>query len=339
MPIPQPQAEFEEVFAFYRESGFLYPAKLAALAPRMPAIERTWQRLLADDAELFRLFTNRAPDGELRNAICAFAYAPGTWQGQHLVSRRRHERAGTLRVLTELVQWFHDAGVLHARLSFRPNNPGTNGLFGAVPQRLPSHLAHATVVDYALVTPGVERLTRQRVTVERLARSDARAAIAFYARVLHPIELAALSLDDPELDGLSATFAAHGLDRRRRVLVATGRDGVVGACIVNQASEGMNFSFLENAIEHLRVAPGISGRRRREVWHALAGAALAEVRETHEDAVATLEPGDRDLAMRAGLITDQPKQYAVLTVTREQHGFLRSIECFDDYYEKRRERR
>jgi hypothetical protein len=333
MPTLQQRASFDEVFTFYRDSGFLYPAKLAALAPRMAALERTWQRLLADDAEVFRLFVNRAPSGELLNAICAFEYAPGSWQGQHLVSRRRHEYLGTLAVLSDLVRWFHDAGVCHARLSFRPNNPGTNQLFGSVAQRLPAHLAHLAVVDYALVAPEAKRLPRPAVDIERLAPADAQVAVAFYSQLLHPVELAALHLDELELDGLAASFADHGLHRRRRVLVATGGSGVLGACIVNEASEGINFSFLENAIEHLRVAPGLSARRRRQVWLALAAAALDTARERHEDAVATLEPADRDLALDAGLISERPKQYAVLTVTREERGFLRSIECFDAYYE------
>ena len=58
-------AEFDEIFDFYRDSGFLYPAKLAALAPRQSVIEQTWRRLLAADPVLFRFFANRAPDGAL----------------------------------------------------------------------------------------------------------------------------------------------------------------------------------------------------------------------------------------------------------------------------------
>jgi SAM-dependent methyltransferase len=181
-------------------------------------------------------------------------------------------------VLSDLVRWFHDAGVRHARLSFRPNNPGTNQLFGSVVQRLPAHLAHLAVVDYALVAPEAKRLPRPAVDIERLAPADAQVAVAFYSQLLHPVELAALHLDELALDGLAASFADHGLHRRRRVLVATGGSGVLGACIVNEASEGINFSFLENAIEHLRVAPRLSARRRRQVWLALAAAALDTAR-------------------------------------------------------------
>jgi hypothetical protein len=332
-------AAFEEVFDFYRASGFLYPGKLAALAPRLPAIEQTWRRLLAADPHVFRFVETRAVDGELRNAICAFLYAPGTWQGQHLVSRHRHEYAGTLRVLSQLVQWFHDADVQYARLSFRPSNPGTNRLFGAVPERLPAHLARASIVDYALVSDGAERLGRPRVAVERLAQGDADAAIKFYASILHPVELAALRLDDPELAGVRAPYRAHRLDRSRRLLVAADRNGVIGACLVNQASAGINFSFLENAIEQLRVAPGLPARTRREVWRALAAAALAEARAARSEMAITLDPGDRAAAVEAGLLGPEPKQYAVLTVSRRERGFLRSIGSFNDYYRALRRQR
>src|SRR4051794_8539384 len=332
-PETQARPSFDDVFGFYRESGFLYPAKLAALAPQLPAIERTWRRLLAADPHLFRFVAQRAEDGELRHAISAFLYAPGTWQVQHLVSRRRHQPAGTLRVLSELVRWLHDSGAGHVRLFYRPDNPGTNRLFGALARDLPAHVAHAETLDYALVPEGAERLPRPRVAVERLAPADAGAAIGFYETVLHPVELAALRLDDPELDGPRPAFRAHGLRRGRRLLVAGGRHGVAGACIVNHASEGMNFSFLENAVEHLRVAPGLSGRRRRDVWHALAAAALAETRTLPGPAVMTLAPADRDLAVAAGLLGPAPKQYTVITGSRE--GFPRTIECFEDYYRAR----
>jgi hypothetical protein len=41
-----PRPRFEDVFELYRASGFLYPAKLAALEADMPSIERTWRGAL-----------------------------------------------------------------------------------------------------------------------------------------------------------------------------------------------------------------------------------------------------------------------------------------------------
>ena len=36
-----PPVTFDRLFAFYRESGFLYPGKLAAVDDRRDAVERT----------------------------------------------------------------------------------------------------------------------------------------------------------------------------------------------------------------------------------------------------------------------------------------------------------
>jgi hypothetical protein len=290
------RASFDELFGFYRDSGFLYPAKLAALAPRLTEIEQTWRALLAAEPHLFRLCAKRAGDGRLLNAICAFTYAPGTWQAQHLVSLRRHEYTGTLQVLSALVRWLNDAGVQHTRLCFRPNNPGTNHLFGAITRTLPPHLAHASIVDYGVVRPGAERLPAAGAAVERLGRADAQAAIDFYRRILHPVELGSLQLEDLE---------QHCSDPAS--LPAT------------------------------TIASPATGRTSPDT--ALAAAPLAAARDSHDDAVLTLAPADRGLALEAGLIPPRPKQYAVITGTREQRASLRTIECFERYYRARMEGR
>jgi hypothetical protein len=57
-------AGFDEVFEFYRRSGFLYTAKLAALESRLPAIEATWRALLAADESVFRFWVRHGREGE-----------------------------------------------------------------------------------------------------------------------------------------------------------------------------------------------------------------------------------------------------------------------------------
>lgn len=105
-----PPPTFDAVFELYHASGCLYPAKLTALRSQMPAIEDTWRRALEPDTRVLRIVARRGivdSGVRLRSAITAFAYAAGTWQGQHLVSRERHEYTGTLAVLIELVEGLH----------------------------------------------------------------------------------------------------------------------------------------------------------------------------------------------------------------------------------------
>ena len=332
-----PPVAFHELFAFYRDSGFLYPGKLAAVDHRRDAVERTWRVLLGADRSVFR-FISRLALGEGRprlvNAICAFAYAPGTWQAQHLVSLQRREYTGTLALLLALSEWGHDIGIEFARFSFRPNNPGTNALFGGIAERLPSDLASLSLVDYGLTNLRDIDLPGGRdcpVAVRSLGSDEGALAAAFYERVLDPVELDSLRLAQPGLHELDAAYAVHGLTRRRTILVARDGDRVVGACIVNHSSEGINFSFLENAIEYLRVAPDQPALTRRATWLSLAGAAVAEVARTRDYVVCLTHPGDRDLATAAGLVPADPKQYAVLTVAMPE-GFASMTDCFTDYY-------
>ena len=335
-----PPPDFGQVFELYRASGFLYPGKLRALEPRLPAIEDTWKRALDPGCGAFRVHARLGlVEGGicLRSAISAFAYAGSSWHGQHLVSRDRHEYTGTIAVLIALVEGLHDEGVAHIRLTFRPENRGTNRLFGDVAVRLAPELRSFELVDYGLA--GVKRLRLASADVNpsevrRLGPEEGVGVSEFYSRILHPVELASLGLDDPCLRGVDAGYAAAGLRRRRTVLVAVEAGEIVGACLVHDSSLGLNFSFLENAIEHLRVRPDLDAARRRATWLALARAAVADLAGRSDHVVAALSPADRDLSVAAGLVTDQPKQYAMLTVARRRDGYLQSMECFLEHYRR-----
>jgi hypothetical protein len=324
--------EFAELFEFYRRSGFLYPGTSAGLEQRLPAIEATWKRLLAADTDVFRHVSRRHPDRSVSNSICAFRYAPGTWQAQHLVSAQRHEYVGTLTVLMALVQWFHDSGARFVRLSFRPDNRGANPLFGGVGELMPRDLVNVSVVDYGMTSVAAVRHAAGDPEVH-VRRSDGLQARRFYGEILPPVELASLGLRDLNLSVVDPLYLRHGLSRRRHAYVATVRDRVVGACLVHHSSEGMNFSFLENAVEYLRVAPDLPLRLRARAWTALLRTAVGDVSRRRDYVVTTTDPRDRDLAMAAGLVgPDPPKQYAVLTVTRDRDALLQAIEHFGTYY-------
>ncbi len=238
---------FDAVMELYRASGFLYPAKLAALKPRLPAIERTWRSGLQERSRVLRVVGRWGiVDGEvrLRSAISAFAYAEGTWQGQHLVSRERREYTGTLAVLAELVEGLHRVRAPYIRLSFRPDNPGTNLLFGGVTERLSSRVHKLAVIDYGMAqvnSISLEPPSRPGVRVVRLDQDASEEARRFYARVLHPVELASLGLEDPGLRSLDARYRQVGLRRRRKVLVAREHGEIVGACLVHDTSHGLLF--------------------------------------------------------------------------------------------------
>jgi hypothetical protein len=335
-----PSVTFDDVFDLYRDSGFLYAAKLEALAPVIDDIYATWKRALAADSGVLCFVARRGLLNNwvvLRNAICAYAYAPRTWHAQHLVSRERGEYSGTLAVLVSLTEQLPAAGAAHVRLSFRPNNPAVAELFGSLEHVLSAQERAVTVVDYG--TPPANTFAPSDddslgIEVRALQADEAAAARDFYRQVLDPVELASLGFEDVTLSGLDNEYRAVGLTRRRAVLLAVERGEPVGACIVNRSSPGINFSLLENAIEYLRVRPDLDDPRRRRVWTALAQCAVADVRARAARVVVALDPGDRDLSVPAGLVAHQPRQYAFLTVCVLGEAWRRSIEHFVGCYRR-----
>src|SRR5262249_43139709 len=170
------------------------------------------------------------------------------------------------------------------------------------------------------------KLSASTVPVRRLAPDEYRLAETFYARCLHPVELASLALEDLELPGLDLRYRAHQLTPRRTVPAAFPQDPAVGLCTVNRGPFGMTPSLLEGAIEYLRIARDKVGDARRDVWSALLRAAAAEASETSDWLVTLTDPEDRPLARAAGLVGAQPRRCAIVSSEQEVDDIRRAMD-------------
>src|SRR4051794_25548988 len=154
------------------------PAEPAAGSPRVQTVgART-------DGVLSRVVVRHGlRDGTpvLLNSASAFAYAPGTWQVQHLVSANPRDYDGTLVVLAALLEWLHEAGVGHLRAAFRPDNPGDAPLFLGLRHVIRDELMGFRIVDYGCVRAEAVRLAivPSDVEVVRIRAGQAAAAIGF----------------------------------------------------------------------------------------------------------------------------------------------------------------
>jgi hypothetical protein len=324
---------FDEIFAFYRAAGFLYPAKLAELGARMPAVEATWMRLLASGDEVFKLFTRRrfvGGEATIKNSVCAVEHAPGTWQCQHLVSADRHEYLGTLSAFLAMAEWLerHPAAA-YTRLAFRPGNRGVAALFADWARGMQPGDSSLRTFDY--LTAPLDAVDASRGSTVRVVRGDAEVLRAFYATCIPSVELDSLRLDEPSLPGLQEKFARLGLERRRSVYVAVTGDRVVGAAICNFGPLGANFSFLENAVEGFEIAPDMPEPMRAAAFRELLAAAARFYRaHRRSQLIATIGPEYADLARASGLVSH--KQYTLFTVRNCTEVFAASRECFRRYY-------
>ena len=334
-----PPLTFKEVFAFYTAAGFLYPAKFAELGAQLPAVEATWSRLLTAGDDVFKIFARRRlVDGEatIKNSVCAVEHAPGTWQCQHLVSADRHEYLGTLSAFLAMAEWLErHPTAAYTRLAFRPGNRGVAALFADWQRAMPRGDASLRTFDYISTpveaTEAWQRAGGSPVRVVRADRGNAESLRRLYASCISPVEMDSLRLDDPWMPSLQAKFARVGLERRRSVLMAVSGDTVVGAAICNVGPLGTNFSFLENAVEGIQVAPDAPPPLRvAAVRELLAAAARFYRAHGRPLLVATIAPDYADVAKLLGLVA--PKQYTLFTGRNSTEGFVASRRCFRRYY-------
>jgi hypothetical protein len=332
---------FEQIFAFYRAAGFLYPAKFAEMGAQLPAIEATWTRLLAAGDEVFKVFTRRrvvAGEAPIKNSVCAVEHTPGTWQCQHLVSADRHEYLGTLSAFLAMAEWLEfNPAAAYTRLVFRLSNRGVAGLFAEWHRAMPHGDASLRTFDY-IATPieaaeACERFEGSSVRVVRADRGDAEVLHRLYASCISPVELDSLRVDDPSLRLLQEKFERLGLERQRAVFMAVTGDTVVGAAICNVGPPGTNFSFLENAVEGVEVAPDTPRLVRAAAIRALVAAA-ARYYSAHGRPllIATIGREHSDVATSLGLVPRHRKQYTLFTGRNSAEGFAATRQCFHRYY-------
>jgi CRP/FNR family transcriptional regulator, cyclic AMP receptor protein len=292
---------FDEVVEFYGSTRFLYPAKLGVLESRFDAIRTTWERLISSNNEVFKiLMLRRVENGQLavKNSVSAFEYSPGCWQIQHLVSADRHERSGTLASMIGIIDWLYSReDVKCARWSYRSDNPGVSALFGGLASTLPSDRSLLAEYSYhvlPLTEALSERVSSDEIRVRPAEPNDVHDLAALY-RTRHHLMPTWLTLDAAEMHTLSTKYESRGITRTREVLVAQQGEGVQGAIGCWWASEGMNFSFLENAMADLVIAPALPEGARSEIAKSLFYAAMDHYRARGRTYAVALTPTDSPL--------------------------------------------
>lgn len=336
---------FADVVELYGATRFLYPAKLEELEPHFGEVERTWKKLLGANGDIFKFVFRRQIEGRkavAKSSVCAFTYAPATWQAQHLVSRDRHQFTATLSALMALSSWVFDRDEEFrcVRLTYRPDNPGVNRLFGGIVAAVGAADATLRTFDYFVTDRLAEVLKQHKedpgVRIERVDQAAATSLEAFYAKQLHPSAVDSLRIDELDLTSLDERYRRHGLVRRRAIFAAVADGRVVGAVICNEASEGINFSFLENAIEELEVSGDLEPQLRARIARALLLRGCRYSAELGRSYAVGMVAGEWEpVRQELGLVSRKPKVYSLLTFRGGVAAIRKMLDSFYDYYHDR----
>jgi hypothetical protein len=212
----------------------------------------------------------------------AVVYAPGTWEV-------RGDDPWAVRALL---------GQLRAnslRVVMRPDHPAVLPAVARAARTVAHEQVAVSLLDLMVASPEALRLPQPEVPVRRMLRRERRVVLDRYAARIHKAELAALRLEDLELEVLDAAYRARGLRRDRVVLAAFSRWRILGMCVVNRASPVLGLA----SVEYVRLDPRAVGERRRAIWNALLAAARDELGDA--PIAALTDRDDRPLAAAAGL--------------------------------------
>jgi hypothetical protein len=312
---------FDQIFRFFQETRFMYPEKLAALEPFMPAVRRTFTQLQSQESGIFKSLIYREGGKTLAHGSCVRVYRR-TFVLQHLagITHRLSRRPAPQVLNLGLAEYFAQSTDLeYLKFYFRPDNRWPSRVFGGFARKLSDrNLSDLRTSEYLGIDTGVALPEPEGVRVIEAAAGDLGLVERHFVAterglLLRSDDLTRGALLLPELD---AEFGELGLTRRRAVLLALRGDEPAGFALCEFSSPGMNLSELFSAFRiHLLPAAGApDDPRRRDVEIALCRAALQLYRRDGRPlAVALLPEGDPAARILPALTR---KQYTCWTVHR-----------------------
>ena len=163
-------ASFDELMSLYADAGFLYPAKMAVLAPHLAAVRDSWERTLRAGTELHWTANVRSEDMYLEASLSTWRSTLNGWVAQHLASRGRPRLSGAVLLLAQRTMIDLGESGSH-QYWFQPSNKFANRTFGSAARTLPAALTGLRDTVICTMPPGP-----RGVVVIRRARHRMRAA-------------------------------------------------------------------------------------------------------------------------------------------------------------------
>ncbi|MFN7919128.1 MAG: hypothetical protein U0Q16_03470 [Bryobacteraceae bacterium] len=316
---------FDEIWQLFRDSGFLYPEKIARLEPVLPEIRRSVRALLDANGHLGATIAVRHGDA-LDAQVSVLRWPSRTWCVQHLAARPLSARAlyASAQVTLAMTRYMLvRRDVEYVKICFRPDNAWPARVFGDFARQVEDGVTSTLRVFHYLVAPPVLAAVPEEFRVRHASSAaDFEMVERWFADRGRRLEASANEYE--AWRGGRAAFAgeyfAAGLERRRETLIAERNGAPAGFALLEMGSPGLNFSELTNAFTVHPLGDDDDAAR-----HALAVAARNRYTETGRLQCIALEDSER-LAAFAAAGFEAVKQYCFWTFHRSQ------IEPLEQYF-------
>jgi PilZ domain-containing protein len=243
----------DELLAFFRATGFLYPAKEELLAPVMDEVRATFAAAYARPSDVFKAVVARDDDdNSLVGHVSGIRAYRHTWMPTHLAALPT-AHVGHLLNLGAADYFLQTADFEFFKIYFHADSKWPARIFGGFAKmqhdhnqselRAYRHIMLDTEAPLPEAPRGIDVLEASSVDLAAVERYFVQRERGL---LLRSDDLTRQTL---QLGELGKSFAALGLYRRRRVLVAMRRNVCLGFALVEISSPGLNLSEALSAFQ------------------------------------------------------------------------------------------
>ncbi|HXU73605.1 MAG TPA: PilZ domain-containing protein [Polyangia bacterium] len=250
----------EELFPFFRTTGFLPPEKEAVLAPVMDEMRDSYRSLYAQPTGVFKAVVSRDGEGQLVGHVSGVRAYSRTWMSQHLAAQPSKHVAHLLNL--GAAEYFgQNPDLEYFKIFFDSYNKWPARVFGGFARMLrDSSQSELRSYRHMILSTAEVLPTPLGIDVLEASPDDLAAVEGYFLEreqslLFRSDDLTRATL---QLSGLNRRFNEVGLYRRRRVLLAMRRNVCLGFALAEVSSPGLNLSEALSAFRLHVTAEGES---------------------------------------------------------------------------------
>jgi hypothetical protein len=268
------EVDTDELWDFLFKSGFIYPAKYAAIQTYRHNLKDTYQKLYRDNPEIASQITYQK-NGKIFGHVSMLRSYEKTWMVHHLAARSMGSRKTGLSFLKQIMIYFDGLYRLPSVIDymmfyFRPENRFPDHFFGGFARHFKNPRACSldlfSYMNYD-VSSGPRDLPVE-YTLELCTDQDIKELETFYRKVSDGLLLNVLRLDkkDKGSESLSRIYAGAGFVRSYKSYALRRNNGLKAVMIADVSDPGLSLSDFLNGIKIIVAdAAGLS-------WHDMSAA-------------------------------------------------------------------
>jgi hypothetical protein len=255
--------DMEELWRFFFESGFIYPAKYASMQPRKEDFKRTYERLYMKSPSIARHFLFQ-DKGRLFGHMSMIRFYPNTWMIHHHAAARSGYGSAGVEVLDQVGrfgnEFYHhpSAHIDYLLCYYREENRFPARVFGGVAREIADPKGSSVDALSYLYLPAEEGID-EPFQIFPAREDDLAEARSCYEKASGGLMLDVLDLigdpEGPDNASLNAEFSRQGFRRERRVFSLRLEGRLEAMISITISDTGLNLSNLTNCAHAIVIDP------------------------------------------------------------------------------------